>query len=219
MKINQSGFTLGQLTIVIVLLAGIAIGGTIFLKNKKQSEQTQKIEATLTEMKARLETTLLEQDHSATFGDAIKKAEDNAAKADDALVQLKTLDQDLDPNKIQAATKIVSAVRDLMRYQRKLARTQVELVSLLDQAKNTVEGMGESTYALRAWESYKQKINNSQAELSEASDHRLAALAQLITTTESAKGLFSAQVLIDLPLYKNALETLKELKHKGQNAQ
>jgi nanoRNase/pAp phosphatase (c-di-AMP/oligoRNAs hydrolase) len=91
MKINQSGFTLGQLTIVIVLLAGIAIGGTIFLKNKKQSEQTQKIEAMLIEMKARVGATLLEQDQSATFGDAIKNADDNAVKADEALVQLKTL--------------------------------------------------------------------------------------------------------------------------------
>jgi hypothetical protein len=219
MKVNQSGFTLGQLVIVIVLLAGITMGGIIFLQHQKQSEQTQKIEAMLTEMKARVGTTLLEQDQSATFGDAIKKAEDNAAKADEALVQLKTLDQSLDPNKIQAATKIVTAVRDLMRYQRKLARTQVELVSLLGQAKTTVEGMGESTYALRAWEGYKQKIDESRAESSEAGDHRLAALVQLIIATESAKDLFSAQALIDLPTYKNALETLKALKQKSQNEQ
>lgn len=219
MKINQSGFTLGQLTIVIVLLAGIAIGGTIFLKNKKQSEQTQKIEAMLIEMKARVGATLLEQDQSATFGDAIKNADDNAVKADEALVQLKTLDQSIDQNKVQAATKIVTAARDLMRYQRKLARTQMELVSLLDQAKTTVEGMGATTYSLRAWEGYKQKINESRAELSEAGDHRLAALVQLITATESAKDLFFAQALIDLPTYKNALETLKALKQKGQDEQ
>lgn len=219
MKINQSGFTLGQLAIVIVLLAGIAIGGTTFLKHQKQLEQTQKIAATLTEMKARVGATLLEQDQSATFGDAIKKADDSAAKADEALVQIKTLDQSLDPNKIQAATKIVTAVHDLMRYQRKLARTQVELVSLLDQAKTTVEGMGASTNALRAWEGHKQKINESRAELSEAGDLRLTALVQLVTATESAKDLFSAQALIDLPTYKNALETLKALKRKGQDDQ
>jgi Tfp pilus assembly protein PilE len=205
----QTGFTLGQLAIAVVVVAAIAVGGAAWHKRNNLRARIILIESFLVDSKERLNASMLDQDNSATLGDALKKYDDNAAKADEAIVELRKLGTEVGATHIEKAINILAAARNLMRYQRKLTTLHIQARSLMAEVDASVSLARQSNLAGDLVAQYRPRVEEVKNELDIAGKERLDALEQLLTATRVASTMFSSKALIDVSAYEALLNALR----------